>query len=72
MRRLAISTWSLDGILHSGVPLLSLPAQLVQHGITLLEEYTLEVVSLCVCRLGEHWLDIDDRRSINRFYRSHF
>jgi len=37
MRRLAISTWSLDGILHSGVPLLSLPAQLVQHGITILE-----------------------------------
>jgi hypothetical protein len=37
MRRLAISTWSLDGILHSGVPLLSLPTQLVQHGITILE-----------------------------------
>jgi hypothetical protein len=35
-------------------------------------EYSVEAVSLCVCRLGEHWLDIDDRRSINRFYRSHF
>ena len=35
-------------------------------------ECTDEAVSLCVCRLEEHWLDIDDRRSINRFYRSHF
>src|SRR5438034_1196637 len=30
-------------------------------GIAFEKEYTLEVVSLCVCRLGEHWLDIDDR-----------
>ena len=31
-----------------------------------------EAVSSGVCRLREHWLDIDDRRSINRFDRSHF
>jgi len=37
MRRLAISTWSLDGLLQSGVPLLSLPAQLAQHRMTTLE-----------------------------------
>jgi len=37
MRRLAISTWSLDGLLQSGVPLLSVPAQMAQHGITTLE-----------------------------------
>jgi len=35
-------------------------------------ECTAAAVSVCVCRLGEHWLDIDDRRSINRFDRSHF
>jgi hypothetical protein len=39
-------------------------------GLKLLE-CTCEAVLLRVCRLGEHWLDIDDRRSINRFYRSH-
>jgi sugar phosphate isomerase/epimerase len=37
MRRLAISTWSLDGLLQSGVALLDIPAQLAQHGITTLE-----------------------------------
>jgi sugar phosphate isomerase/epimerase len=37
MRRLAISTWSLDGLLQSGVPLLDIPAQLAQHEITTLE-----------------------------------
>ena len=37
MRRLAISTWSLDGLLQSGVPLLDIPAQLAQHEITILE-----------------------------------
>jgi sugar phosphate isomerase/epimerase len=37
MRRLAISTWSLDGLLQSGVPLLDIPAQLAQHEIGALE-----------------------------------
>lgn len=37
MRRCAISSWSLDGLLRSGVPLLELPAQLRQHGITVFE-----------------------------------
>jgi sugar phosphate isomerase/epimerase len=37
MRRLAISTWSLDGMLRSGVPLLDIPSQLAQHQITTLE-----------------------------------
>jgi sugar phosphate isomerase/epimerase len=37
MRRLAISTWSLDGLLHSGVSLLDIPSQLAQHEITTLE-----------------------------------
>ena len=37
MRRLAISTWSLDGLLQSGVPLLDIPSQLAQHSITALE-----------------------------------
>jgi sugar phosphate isomerase/epimerase len=37
MRRLAISSWSVDGMLQSGVPLVSLPAQMAQHGITTLE-----------------------------------
>src|SRR6185295_3553064 len=37
MRRLAISTWSLDGLLQSGVPLVSIPAQMAQHKITTLE-----------------------------------
>src|SRR5258705_13223339 len=37
MRRLAISSWSVDGLLQSGVPLVSLPAQMAQHGITTLE-----------------------------------
>jgi sugar phosphate isomerase/epimerase len=37
MRKLAISTWSLDGLLRSGVPLLEIPSQLAEHGITALE-----------------------------------
>jgi len=37
MRRFAISSWSVDGLLQSGTPLLDLPAQLAQHGITTLE-----------------------------------
>jgi sugar phosphate isomerase/epimerase len=34
MRRCAISSWSLDGTLRSGVPLLDVPGLLRQHGIT--------------------------------------
>jgi sugar phosphate isomerase/epimerase len=37
MRRLAISTWSLDGLLQSGVPLLDIPSQLARHGIAALD-----------------------------------
>jgi sugar phosphate isomerase/epimerase len=37
MRRFAVSSWSLDGLLQSGLPLLDLPAQLAEHGITTLE-----------------------------------
>jgi len=37
MRRLAISTWSLDGLLQSGAPLLDIPEQLTRHGISALE-----------------------------------
>jgi sugar phosphate isomerase/epimerase len=37
MRRLAISSWSVDGLLQSGVPLVDLPAQLAQHQISTLE-----------------------------------
>jgi sugar phosphate isomerase/epimerase len=37
MRTFAVSSWSLDGLLQSGLPLLRLPAQLAEHGITTLE-----------------------------------
>jgi sugar phosphate isomerase/epimerase len=37
MRRFAISSWSVDGLLQSGMPLVSLPGQMAQHGITTLE-----------------------------------
>lgn len=37
MRRLAISTWSLDGLLQSGTPLLDIPAQMAERGITALD-----------------------------------
>jgi sugar phosphate isomerase/epimerase len=37
MVRFAVSSWSLDGLLRSGVPLLELPAQLRQHGVTAFE-----------------------------------
>lgn len=37
MPRLAVSTWSLDGLLQAGTPLLELPRQLESHGITALE-----------------------------------
>jgi sugar phosphate isomerase/epimerase len=37
MRKLAISTWSIDGLLKAGAPLLDIPAQLAQHGIGALE-----------------------------------
>lgn len=37
MRRLAVSSWSLDGLLQSGTNLLDIPRQLKQHGITTLE-----------------------------------
>ena len=37
MRRFAVSTWSLDGLLQSGLPLLELPAQLAQHEIRTVE-----------------------------------
>ena len=35
-------------------------------------ECTKEAVSSCLSRLGENWLEIDDRRAINRFDRTHF
>jgi sugar phosphate isomerase/epimerase len=37
MRTFAVSSWSLHGLLQSGLPLLELPAQLAGHGITTLE-----------------------------------
>jgi sugar phosphate isomerase/epimerase len=37
MRRFAVSSWSLDGLLQAGTPLLDVPAQLQQYGITTLE-----------------------------------
>jgi sugar phosphate isomerase/epimerase len=37
MSRFAVSTWSLDGLLQSGTPLLDIPALLREHGITTLE-----------------------------------
>ena len=37
MRTFAVSSWSLDGSLQSGLPLLELPAQLAEHGISTLE-----------------------------------
>ena len=37
MLRFAVSSWSLDGLLSSGTPLLELPALLRQHGIGTLE-----------------------------------
>ena len=37
MIRFAVSTWSLDGLLNAGTPLLELPALLRQHGIGALE-----------------------------------
>jgi sugar phosphate isomerase/epimerase len=37
MAQFAVSSWSLDGLLRSGLPLLELPAQLQEHGIAVLE-----------------------------------
>jgi sugar phosphate isomerase/epimerase len=37
MTRFAISSWSLDGMLQNGTPLIDVPAQMAQHGITTLE-----------------------------------
>jgi sugar phosphate isomerase/epimerase len=37
MSRFAVSSWSLDGLLHSGTPLLELPSLLRQHHIGVLE-----------------------------------
>ena len=37
MRRLAISTWSLDGLLQSGASLLDIPAQMAERGIRALD-----------------------------------
>jgi sugar phosphate isomerase/epimerase len=37
MPRYAVSSWSLEGLLQSGVPLLDIPAQLQHHSITTLE-----------------------------------
>ena len=37
MPQYAVSSWSLDGLLQSGVPLLDIPVQLQHHGITTLE-----------------------------------
>ena len=35
--RLSMSTWTLHGLIGSGVPLLDIPAQIAQHGIHTLE-----------------------------------
>ena len=37
MRRVAISSWSLDGALNGGLPLLDVPAAMAAHGIGTLE-----------------------------------
>ena len=37
MSRFAISSWSLDGLLNSGLPLSAVPQQMLQHGLTTLE-----------------------------------
>ncbi len=37
MFKFAISSWSVDGLLTSGLPLLELPAELQKHGIRVLE-----------------------------------
>lgn len=37
MRRYAVSSWSLDGLLQSGIPLLDIPVQLQTNGITTFE-----------------------------------
>ncbi|KPV48793.1 hypothetical protein SE17_36150, partial [Kouleothrix aurantiaca] len=37
MRRFAISSWSLDGALNGGLPLLDVPAAMAAHGIGTLE-----------------------------------
>jgi sugar phosphate isomerase/epimerase len=37
MRRFAVSSWSLDGLITGGLPLAELPAQLAAHGIGVLE-----------------------------------
>ena len=37
MFRFAISSWSVDGLLTSGLPLLELPAELQKHGLEVLE-----------------------------------
>jgi sugar phosphate isomerase/epimerase len=37
MRRFAVSSWSLDGSLTGGLPLLDLPAQLAEHAVPVLE-----------------------------------
>ena len=37
MRRCAVSSWSVDGLLQTGVPLLDLPAHLRHHGFSAVE-----------------------------------
>ncbi|MBA3943016.1 MAG: sugar phosphate isomerase/epimerase [Herpetosiphonaceae bacterium] len=37
MSRFAISSWSLDGLLQGGMPLITVPDQMVEHGVTTLE-----------------------------------
>lgn len=37
MSRFAISSWSLDGLLNSGLPLSAVPQQMLQHGLSTLE-----------------------------------
>ena len=37
MTRFAVSSWSLDGMLRSGLPVEALPGQLAEHNIPLLE-----------------------------------
>ncbi len=37
MSRFAISSWSLDGLLQGGMPLVTVPAQMADHGLTTFE-----------------------------------
>ncbi len=53
MSRFAISSWSLDGLLRSGVPLVDIPEQCAQHNIYTLElcHFHLPVTDVAYVRL---------------------